>query len=68
MKVEFTLEDERSERSETVEVGEDATVADALREADINPETVIAESSGQVIPLDEDCPEELRVFKVVSGG
>ncbi len=72
MEVTLSVEEEGSGRQDevVVEVGEDATVKDALAAADINPETVLVERDGQIIPAGSeiDGAEELRVLEVVSGG
>ncbi|MDY6761601.1 MAG: MoaD/ThiS family protein [Candidatus Nanohaloarchaea archaeon] len=72
MDVTLTIEEEGSgrERQETVEVDADAAVTDALAAAGINPETVLVERDGSIVPRDADLDglEELRVLEVISGG
>lgn len=72
MELTLSVEEEGSGRAEevTVDVAEDATVAAALDAADINPETVLVEHDGRIVPADEalDGAERLRVLQVISGG
>lgn len=73
MELTLHIEEEGSGRSEerTVSVAAGDTVRDALRAADINPQTVLVERDGQVVPAADDIREEdetLRVLDVISGG
>ncbi|MFB6294676.1 MAG: MoaD/ThiS family protein [Candidatus Nanohaloarchaea archaeon] len=72
MQVTLVIEEEGSGREEeqTVDVDEDAAVGDVLDAAGINPETVLVERDGSIVPTDADLDgaEELRVLEVISGG
>jgi sulfur carrier protein ThiS len=72
MDVTLTVEEEGSGRSseQTVDVDADAAIVDVLNAADINPETVLVEQDGSIVPKDAalDGAEELRVLEVISGG
>ncbi|MDY6770021.1 MAG: MoaD/ThiS family protein [Candidatus Nanohaloarchaea archaeon] len=72
MEVTLHIEEEGSgwsaERS--VDVADDAAVRDALDAAGVNPETVLVERDGRIVPADAalDGAQELRVLEVISGG
>lgn len=72
MDVELSVEEEGSGRTseETVAVDDDATVGDVLSAAGHNPETVLVEHDGRIVPKDEpvEGKERLRVLQVISGG
>lgn len=73
MEITLSIEEEGSGRSEEVSVdaADDATVKDILEAADINPETVLVEHEGRIVPKDapvEDGTEKFRVLQVISGG
>ncbi|MDY6773681.1 MAG: MoaD/ThiS family protein, partial [Candidatus Nanohaloarchaea archaeon] len=70
MELALSIEEEGSGgREETVvEVEKGATVEEALEEADINPETVLVERDGQIVPKGEEVSgSDLRVLRVISG-
>ncbi len=72
MDISLRIEEEGSGREEqqTVNVAEDATVGDVLDAAGINPETVLVERDGSIVPKDAELggAGELRILEVISGG
>ncbi len=65
-------EEEGSGRTEelTVDVDGDATVTEMLQAAGIDPQTVIVERDGAVVPLADTVADAttFRVLDVISGG
>ena len=60
----------RTNDIETVNIKNHATVIDLLRKLDIKPDTVIATTENQPIPIDEKLYEnqEITIIQVSSGG
>lgn len=72
MEVDLVVEEEGSGDVEekTVEVEGECEAGEILESAGINPESVIVERDGAIIPSSAEMSEEgeLRVLRVISGG